>query len=70
MLYGMGDDNDRCNACGHPLSAHDPHAGCTDRVPGTMERMPGACACGAKKALADVIPFRSRAAREAQLESP
>jgi hypothetical protein len=63
MLGGMGDD-ERCPSCGHLLTTHDPVVGCTDRVPGTKDRMPGACACGAKKVLADVIPFRSRAMRE------
>ena len=63
----MGDKNDRCTKCGHWLLSHEPEAGCTERVPGTMERMPGKCNCGAPEVLADVIPFRSRSDREAAL---
>jgi hypothetical protein len=66
----MGEIDERCLECGHLLVAHDPVVGCTERVPGTMERMPGACECGAKPVLADVIPFRSRAAREAPQGEP
>lgn len=61
----MGDTAERCTKCGHLVASHDPQAGCTERVPGTMDRMPGACACGAPEVLADVIPFRTRNEREA-----
>ena len=61
----MGDGQDRCVKCGHLLEAHVPGVGCTDRVPGTMERMPGTCDCGAPEVLADVLPFRSRDERDA-----
>jgi hypothetical protein len=43
---------------------HDAAAGCTERVPGTKERMPGACGCGTPPVLADVIPFRPRSVRD------
>jgi hypothetical protein len=56
----MGENNERCTKCGHPLGSHEPVTGCIERVPGTMERMPGPCTCGAPGVLADVIPFRSR----------
>jgi hypothetical protein len=61
----MGGINERCTKCGHLLASHAPDVGCTDRVPGTMERMPGACGCGAPEVLADVIPFRTRSQRDA-----
>jgi hypothetical protein len=61
----MRDAGDRCTKCGHLLQTHDPQVGCTERVPGTMERMPGPCTCGAPEVLADVIPFRSRIERDA-----
>jgi hypothetical protein len=47
------------------LQSHEPI--CTERVPGTMERMPGTCNCGAPEVLAEVIQFRSRSQREAEL---
>jgi hypothetical protein len=59
----MGEIGERCTACGHLLVSHDPLTGCTERVPGMMERMPGACECGAQPVLADVLPFRSRSER-------
>ena len=51
--------------CGHLIASHEPGVGCTEHVPGTMERMPGNCNCGAPEVLADVIPFRSRDERDA-----
>jgi hypothetical protein len=60
----MGEFSERCTTCGHLLVAHDPESGCTERVPGTKERMPGPCGCGGRPVLADVIPFRSRAERK------
>jgi hypothetical protein len=60
----MGENMERCRACGHLIAAHDPAEGCTERVPGTKERMPGACGCGLPPILADVIPFRTRSARD------
>lgn len=62
----MGENGERCAVCGHLFSAHDPVAGCTERVPGTMQRMPGACGCGAPPVLADVLPFRTRGERDAE----
>jgi hypothetical protein len=59
----MGEFAERCTRCGHLLVAHDSEDGCSERVPGTKERMPGPCGCGGKPVLADVIPFRSRADR-------
>jgi hypothetical protein len=50
---------------------HDPATGCTERVPGTKERMPGACGCGTPPVLADVLPFRTRSARDLEpIEAP
>jgi hypothetical protein len=60
----MGELHERCTKCGHLVTSHDPGAGCTERVPGTMERMPGTCDCGAPDVLADVLPFRSRSQRD------
>ncbi len=62
----MGEEDGRCTRCGHLLASHEPGVGCTEHVPGTMERMPGTCNCGAPGVLADVIPFRSRDERERQ----
>jgi hypothetical protein len=59
----MGEMGERCPTCGHLILSHDPLIGCTERVPGTMQRMPGACECGARPVLADVLPFRSRTIR-------
>jgi hypothetical protein len=61
----MGDSYDRCTDCGHLLVSHEPGVGCSERVPGTMERMPGTCGCGAPQILADILPFRSRNDRDA-----
>lgn len=61
----MGDRDDHCADCGHLLESHEPGLGCTERVPGTMERMPGTCDCGAPEVLANIIPFRSRNERNA-----
>jgi len=60
----MADDFERCATCGHLLTSHDPQVGCTEHVPGTLERIPGPCGCGAPEVLADVIPFRSRSERD------
>jgi hypothetical protein len=64
----MGDNDERCMKCRHPVTSHAPETGCSERVPGTLERMPGPCNCGATGVLADVIPFRSR--NERASESP
>jgi hypothetical protein len=61
----MGELQARCTKCGHLLISHEP-SGCTERVPGTMERMPGTCDCGAPEVLAEVLPFRSRSERDAE----
>jgi len=61
----MGGINEHCTKCGHLLASHAPDVGCTHHVPGTIERMPGACGCGAPEVLADVIPFRTRSQRDA-----
>jgi hypothetical protein len=63
--WRMGDTHERCTKCGHLLASHEPGIGCTERVPGTMERMPGTCDCGAPEVLADVLPFRTRSERDA-----
>lgn len=65
----MGDEGVRCLKCGHLSASHDPETGCTERVPGTKDRMPGPCACGAREVLADIIPFRSRTERNATLDA-
>jgi hypothetical protein len=59
----MGDTNERCTKCGHPAASHKSGV-CIERVPGTMERMPGPCNCGVPPVLAEVIPFRARNERE------
>ena len=59
----MGENIDRCGVCAHLVAAHDPAVGCTERVPGTKERMPGPCGCGSPPVLADILPFRTRSAR-------
>jgi hypothetical protein len=61
----MGETHDRCLECGHLLLSHETGTGCTERVPGTMARMPGTCDCGSPEVLADVIPFRTRSERDA-----
>jgi hypothetical protein len=57
----MGENTERCGRCRHPLAVHDPATGCTDRVPGTRDRIPGLCGCeGPGTGTADVLPFRRR----------
>jgi hypothetical protein len=65
----MGEFSERCETCGHLIAAHDPVAGCQERVPGTMERMPGACGCGLPPVLADVLQFRTRSERDAAADA-
>jgi hypothetical protein len=57
----MGENMERCARCRHPLASHEPVRGCTERVPGTRDRIPGPCGCGgAGSTTADVLPFRRR----------
>jgi hypothetical protein len=56
----MGENKERCGACGHPVASHEPGVGCTERVPGMRDRIPGPCGCGAGVLTADILPFRRR----------
>jgi hypothetical protein len=56
----MGENNERCTQCGHPVASHEPGVGCTERVPGMRDRIPGPCGCGTGVLSADILPFRRR----------
>jgi hypothetical protein len=60
----MGENDERCTICRHPVASHEPGVGCTERVPGMRERIPGPCGCGAGVLTADILPFRRRPAYE------